>query len=149
MPGPCWPAAASAARANSTYADPKRVGAVGTSRGGFVASHVAAADPRFAAVVEFAPVTDLLVLREFEGMQKHAATKGLNVTHLADKLAGRSFWMCIGNDDARVGTDETIAFSRALVRASLAKKAKPDAYLAVTPTPGHTVHKSANEEAAA
>src|SRR4051812_4366968 len=54
------------------YADPKRVGAVGTSRGGFIASHVAAADTRFQTIVEFAPVTDLLAVKEFKGLEKHA-----------------------------------------------------------------------------
>src|SRR5262249_46494675 len=77
------------------YADPKRVGVVGTSRGGFIASHVAAADTRFQTIVEFAPVTDLLALNEFKGLEKHAAAASLHVTHLADKLAGRSFWLCI------------------------------------------------------
>jgi esterase FrsA len=130
------------------YTDPKRVGAVGTSRGGFIASHVAAADPRFQAIVQFAPVTDLLAVREFKGLEKHALTTGLHVTHLTYKLAGRSFWFCIGNNDTRVSTDETIAFTRKLVRAAEAKKAKLDVYLVVAPTPGHTIHKTAHDEAA-
>src|SRR5262249_11989319 len=53
------------------YTDPKRLGVVGTSRGGFIASHVAAADPRFRTIVQFAPVTDLLAVREFHGLEKH------------------------------------------------------------------------------
>jgi esterase FrsA len=130
------------------YTDPKRVGVVGTSRGGFIASHVAAADLRFQTIVELAPVTDLLAVTEFKGLEKHAATAGLHVTHLADKLAGRSFWFCIGNNDVRVSTDETIAFTRKLVRAAAAKKAKLDVFLVVTPTPGHTIHKTAHDEAA-
>lgn len=130
------------------YSDPKRVGAAGTSRGGFIASHVAAADVRFQTIVEFAPVTDLLAVSEFKGLEKHAMTTGLHVSQLADKLAGRSFWFCIGNNDERVSTDETIAFTRKLVRAAAAKKAKLDVFLAVTPTPGHSIHKTAHDEAA-
>ena len=114
-----------------------------------LAAHVAAADPRFQAVVAFAPVTDLLALREFKGMEKHAATAGLHVTHLTERLTGRSVWVCIGNNDERVGTDGAIAFTRKFVRAAAAKKAKPDVHLVVTPTPGHTIHKTAHDEAAA
>ena len=50
------------------YTDPARVAVSGTSRGGFLALHLAAADPRVHSVVAFAPVTDLLALREFAGI---------------------------------------------------------------------------------
>lgn len=131
------------------YTDPNRVAVAGTSRGGFIATHVAAADPRFRAVVAFAPVTEPMVLTEFHGTARAGAVKALNLVHLADKLAGRSLWLCIGNNDARVGTDKAIAFTRKVVAASLAAKKPLDVFLVVTPTPGHSIHKTAHDEAAA
>src|SRR5207237_9901005 len=56
------------------YTDPRRVAACGTSRGGFIALHFAAAEPRVRCVAAFAPVTNLLALREFAGMETHRAT---------------------------------------------------------------------------
>ena len=65
------------------------------------------------------------------------------------KLAGRSYWLCIGNNDQRVGTDEVISFTRKLVAASLAAKKPADVFVVITPTLGHTIHKTAHDEAAA
>src|SRR5205823_13170699 len=59
------------------YTDPGRVAVAGTSRGGFIANHVAAADPRFRAVIAFAPVTEPMVLREFHGTSKADAVRAL------------------------------------------------------------------------
>lgn len=130
------------------YTDKARVAVCGTSRGGFMALHCAAAEPRFVAVAAFAPVTDLLRLREFDGMEKHAGTNALSAIHKADKLAGRSIWVCIGNHDERVGTDDCIAFTRATVKASIDRKLPADSELHVMPSPGHTIHTTAHEEAA-
>src|SRR5687767_8217271 len=51
------------------YTDPTRVAAAGTSRGGFMALHFTASDPRVKAVVAFAPVTHLPALTEFKGAE--------------------------------------------------------------------------------
>jgi pimeloyl-ACP methyl ester carboxylesterase len=51
------------------YSDSNRVAVCGSSRGGFLALHAAANDPRARAIVVFAPVTDLLQVREFKGMK--------------------------------------------------------------------------------
>jgi dienelactone hydrolase len=131
------------------YTDPRRVAACGTSRGGFMALHAAAAEPRVRAVVAFAPVTDLLALREFAGMEKHAATKALALARHADELAGRAVWLCIGNHDERVGTDHSIAFTRRVVAASVARKKPAAVELHVMATEGHRVHATAHDEAAA
>jgi dienelactone hydrolase len=131
------------------YTDAERVAACGTSRGGFIALHFAAAEPRIKSVVAFAPVTDLLALTEFKGMNKHAATRSLALAHFADKLVGRALWVCIGNHDDRVGTDLTIALCRAVTAADVAKGKPADVELHVMPTLGHTIHQTAHEEAAA
>ncbi|HJT79195.1 MAG TPA: prolyl oligopeptidase family serine peptidase, partial [Gemmataceae bacterium] len=131
------------------YTDPGRVAACGTSRGGFMALHFAAADPRVRCVVGLAPVTDLLALTEFRGMEKSAAVNALALARVADKLAGRPVWVTIGNNDGRVGTDKVIAFTRDLVRASVARKEPPRVELHVLTNAGHSVHPAAHAEAAA
>ncbi len=131
------------------YTDPGRVAACGTSRGGFIALHFAAAEPRVGCVAAFAPVTNLLALAEFRGAEKNAAITSLALPRVADRLAGRPVWVCIGNNDERVNTDEVIAFTRELVRASVARKKPPLVELHVMTNPGHSVHPGAHAEAAA
>lgn len=132
------------------YTDPKQVAACGTSRGGFCALHLAAAEPRVRAVTCVSPVTDLLVLREFAGL-KPQQVQSLNIVHLADKLAGRAIWLSIGNHDERVGTDECIAAARRLVAET--RRRHPDAKtvpveLIVSPADGHHAIDNAYELAA-
>jgi dienelactone hydrolase len=131
------------------YTDPERVAVCGTSRGGFIALHLAAADARVRCAVAFAPVTNLLALSEFEGMGGNQAVTSLALARAAPLLAGRPIWMCIGNDDRRVGTDEAIAFTRVVVRASGARSKPAPVELHVTSSPGHTIHPTAHPEAAA
>jgi dienelactone hydrolase len=129
------------------YTDKSKVGAVGTSRGGFMAMHLAAAEPRIGWVVAFVPVTDLSVVNEFKGT-KSKAIAAADLKHQVGKLAGRPVWLCIGNDDKRVDTDEVIAFTRRLVGAAAGKTNIVPVELHVMPTAGHTIHRTAHEEAA-
>ena len=121
------------------YTDPGRIAAGGTSRGGLCALHFAAVEPRVKAVVCISPVTNPLALREFSGLTSDQV-EGLDAGTLADKLAGRSIWISIGNDDQRVGTTDCIAATRKLVAAS--RKKHPDdaspVELIVAPSRGHS-----------
>jgi dienelactone hydrolase len=129
--------------------DPARVAVCGTSRGGFAALHFAAAEPRARCAAAFAPVTDLLALREFTGQDRNEPTNALALRHLDGKLAGRPIWMCIGNHDERVDTDFAIGFTRDVVKASVAQKKKALIELHVMTSEGHSIHPTAHEEAAA
>lgn len=135
------------------YTDPARVAACGTSRGGFLAYHFAAAEPRIKAVAGFSPVTNLLAVREFTSLEKHEPTRKLNLVHHADRLAGRAVWVSIGNNDLRVSTDDVITFARKVVAASAArpggdKQAIP-VELIVGAAVGHTAIAQEQELAAA
>lgn len=152
------------------YTDEKNVGACGTSRGAFMAIHFAATEPRVGWVVAFAPVTDLTVLTEFAGLEESKAVRSLSLLHQADNLAGRGFWLCIGNHDLRVGTDQAIALTRriteATVKVTATAKGTPQAValtrrrndlgkgdiipveLHVMPAAGHSTPTTAHEEAA-
>ncbi|MBM83733.1 MAG: hypothetical protein CMJ78_24515 [Planctomycetaceae bacterium] len=120
------------------YSDAKRIAACGTSRGGFLAVHFAAADTRVACVAAFAPVTKLAKLREFKGAENNALTKQLSLINYAGKLAKRSVWIVIGDQDQRVSTDSAIALARRLTTSKCAVE------LHVMPEPrGHTTPKGA------
>lgn len=119
-------------------ADSERIGALGISRGGFAALHLAASDRRIRWVVAVAPLTRLTVPVEFANMQENKIIQKLSVFNCVEKLVGRSVWLCIGNHDRRVGTEETVEFSRALVATNLAHKVPADVELHVYSYDGHT-----------
>jgi dienelactone hydrolase len=133
------------------YADAKRIAACGTSRGGFMALHFAAAEPRIKCVAAFAPVTNLLALREFAATKAPERAKALALTNQAERLAGRPVWLCISNHDERVSTDDAIAFTRRVTAAAIAesKTKAPPIELHVMPSLGHSIHRTAHQEAAA
>lgn len=130
-------------------ADPRRIAVCGTSRGGYAALRFAAAEPRVRCVAAFAPVTDLPSLQEFKGLEANALTNAAALRNHADKLTARPVWMCIGNNDERVDTDQAIAFSRAVVKASAAVQKDAMIELHVMTSRGHTIHPTAHAEAAA
>lgn len=130
-------------------ADPHRVAAAGTSRGGFMAFHAAAGNDAVRTVAGFAPVTDLLALREFADLRANALANRLALVQSAEVLADRSAWITIGNDDARVGTDNAVAFARALATLSKKKYFAADVALHVVGEPGHCSFPAWHADAAA
>ena len=130
------------------YTAPNEVLASGTSRGGFIALHFTAEEPRIRGVVAFAPVTDLTVLSEFHALGTNALARSLAAARLSGKIAGRPVWLCIGNNDERVGTDHAIAFSRRLVEEAVVRGVAADVTLEVNPAVGHTLFPDAHDNAA-
>lgn len=126
-----------------------RIAIAGTSRGGFMGLHAMANDARISCCVAFAPVTELTVLSEFKGLEENTLTRSIALNHIAARLAGRPLWMCIGNNDTRVGTDHLVDFSRKLVAASILRNLPAPVELHIMQTEGHRIHDSAHEEAAA
>ena len=98
-------------------AEPGRIFVSGTSRGGYCALRLMAADERIGAVAAFSPVTDWRVLKEFAEIKDSPEVADLALTRFAGALAGRPVWTAIGNSDARVGTDACLRFAEAVVRA--------------------------------
>jgi|SRR5579883_1977562 len=119
-------------------ANPDRIAAYGVSRGGFLALHVAAADPKFRTIAAFAPVTDLAKLSEFKGLEDNVLVRRLAAINLAGRLRERRIWIAIGSKDDRVGTDSAVALARALARSG-EKDVTPDITLLVGPWPGHGI----------
>ncbi len=131
------------------YSDPARIGACGTSRGGFAVMHCAAADPRVRWIVAYAPVTDLKALEEFRGAENSPLVRKLALISQADKLAKRDIWIAIGDRDERVDTDLAIQLARAISGAA-AKQAVPSQIeLHVCPAIGHRTPEGAATQSAA
>ncbi len=129
--------------------DPRRVAVCGTSRGGFLALHFAAHDERVGAVAAFAPVTDLLALREFNGAEKNVVAERLGIENVADQLAGRPVWIVIGDRDARVSTRSSMDTAATIAEASVRKGIDSGMTLHVLPEPrGHTTPMGSPEMAA-
>ncbi|MGI9456452.1 MAG: alpha/beta hydrolase family protein [Aeoliella sp.] len=130
-------------------ADPDRIATCGVSRGGFVALHLAAREPRIAATAAFAPVTDLAVLTEFAGAEQLPAVKALALKEWADRHAGRPIRLVIGDQDRRVGTDHAIAFSRRVARRAREAQLPGALELHVVPEPrGHAIPVGTFKQAA-
>ena len=121
------------------YSDPARLAACGTSRGGFCAFHFAATEPRIRVVTAISPVTNLLALREFKGVEPRLV-QDLNVANLAQKLGTRPLWLSIGDKDERVSTADCTNTARRLkgtaLRRQAGKQATPVA-IVIAPVDGH------------
>lgn len=128
--------------------DPDRIAVCGNSRGGFMALHAAAADERIKCAAAFVPVTDLLALREFEGMDTNPTVNDLALRHHAHKLAGRPVWIAIGSNDTRVSTDCAVELARKITGESIARGLRPLVDLHVVSAEGHSLHPTARKEAA-
>jgi dienelactone hydrolase len=131
------------------WADPERIAACGTSRGGYSALQFAAADERVKCVAAFAPLTDLAAIREFRGAEQLPLVQKLAIHQRAGDLAGRGVWLVIGDRDERVGTDHTIRLARLITAQSLQQKRDACVELHVYAEPrGHTTPAGSAEQAA-
>lgn len=125
--------------------DPKRTGTGGLSRGGFVATHMAARLPFLHTLIGFAPLTELVQLKEFASgsapMLQRRATE-LDLVHQVDNLTHvRNIRFYIGNLDTRVNTDACYRFIRRLAEKGHAKHARHQKIeLMITQSIGHHGH---------
>lgn len=131
------------------YSDAKRVAVCGTSRGGFMALQVTAAEKLIKATAAYCPVTELIALREYDNIFNPDFVESLSIKSKAEQLIGRSLWLIIGDRDERVGTDYTIQFAQKVTKLSLEKTKDSDVTLIVQPeSEGHTTPVHAPQKAA-
>ncbi|NGX61908.1 MAG: hypothetical protein K940chlam9_01399 [Chlamydiae bacterium] len=130
--------------------DPNHMAVGGLSRGGFVATHIAARDPRIHTILGFAPLTKLSKMKEFEkrgvtSTRLKRKSESLDLEHLIDHLTHvRNFRFYIGNRDTRVGTDICYHFIRQLAEKGHEKRARHQKIeLRLTPAIGHQGHGTA------
>lgn len=118
--------------------DPKKMGLMGLSRGGWFAAHLATLFPRMHALVGFAPLTHLGALGSFANI---SYPPSLDLIHLGEPLAGKKIRFTIGNRDLRVSTQACINCTLAWVEAAFAKGHRsPPIELLLTPSIGHLGH---------
>lgn len=132
------------------WVDTANVTVCGTSRGGYLALQYAATDPRVKTVTAFAPVTDLLKLREFTGLDEQQLLPTMKLSHHLTALAQKNIWMVIGDQDTRVDTHAALSFMNDLLieRERQASKAKMEFNVMYEPK-GHTTPKGSVERAIA
>ncbi|MDE3045207.1 MAG: prolyl oligopeptidase family serine peptidase [Verrucomicrobiota bacterium] len=127
----------------SKLVDPAKLGLAGLSRGGFIASHLAAREERFRAILQFAPITNLGWTQEFQPLQGHPLLQALDLFPLAPKIANRPIRLYMGNKDTLVGTRNCVDFALHLAEQSTHRS--PPIELILTPSIGHMGHGTAPE----
>jgi len=98
-----------------------KVATAGLSRGGFIASHLAASDPRIESLLAFSPMIDLAYMSEFDALKNDPYVQKMHLSQLVDYLAGRDVRFYVGNRDVRVGTRNCFDFIEALTEKSYEK----------------------------
>lgn len=124
-------------------ADPDKLGIAGLSRGGFIASHLAAREERFHAMLQFAPITNLSHAKEFHSLHDYPIVRSLDLFPLASKLANRPTRFYIGNRDTRVSTHACAEFALHLAEHSTNRS--PPIELIITPSIGQMGHGTSPE----
>lgn len=124
--------------------DPKAIAAAGLSRGGFIATHLAARTPEIRAILGFAPLTQLFHLEELRGITDNYLLDLADLSSQVDQLVGRPLRYYIGNRDTMVGTDICYAFIRRLTEASHTRRVRSlPVELVISPSIGHQGHGTA------
>ena len=129
------------------FADPDNINVCGTSRGGYMAYQFAAFELRVKAVAGFAPVTNLLALREFKGMKQEELLPTFILDNKVEILAKKAVWFVIGDRDERVGTDFAVELARKISKATDINDENVRVELNVMKGEGHTTPKGAVDRA--
>ena len=123
--------------------DSNRLGIAGLSRGGFIASHLAAREPLFKTILQFAPLTSFTTSKDLQIVANHPLVQSLQLTHLTEQLANRNIRFYIGNKDTRVDTQSCFSFAMNLSHASTLRS--PQIELIMSPSIGQMGHGTAPE----
>lgn len=120
-------------------AEPGRIVVCGTSRGGYMALRLLAADTRIRAGAGFAPVTDWRDLSEFNAERERGDVAQLGLSCFAEAFIDKALYLAIGNHDKRVNTSRCVQFFLDVHRAkNSADRDGRDIDFFCTPDEGHT-----------
>jgi hypothetical protein len=123
-----------------------RLAVAGLSRGAFIATHAAAVIPQFQWILGFAPLTTLVLAKEFEKCAEHPVVQSLALNNLIDKLLEKKVRFYIGNVDTRVGTRACFDFIEKLAETSFEKSVRsPPVELFIRPSIGRDGHGTSKE----
>lgn len=125
---------------NKGLIDFTQIGVSGLSRGGFMATHLAARDSRLCYVLGFAPLTKPRPLEEFKDFPS-LHLEEVALSQLVDKLVRVQIRFYIGNNDVRVGTDDCYTFIRELTNQAIHNGIRsPQTELIIYPSIGFRGH---------
>lgn len=123
------------------FTEEGKIAVAGLSRGGFIASHIAAIDPRIHFLLLFAPLTVLKNAKEFTSLQDNAFVESMSLVHLSKDLCERHVRAYIGNRDIRVNTRACFDFIDQLSEDAFSKKIRsPQVEMVISPSVGHQGH---------
>jgi len=126
--------------------DPKKIAVAGLSRGGLIALHLAARDPRIRTLAAFAPVVSLKNAKEFFSLQTNPLIEALDANFLQERLYDRRMRIYIGNRDTRVSTRASFDFALALAEKAYEHKIRsPQIEFIMSPSIGQMGHGTAPE----
>ncbi len=138
------------AKANITFLiqqrliDESRMATAGLSRGGYMATHLAAEMPQIKTILGFAPLTRLDLSTEFNMLPESPIIEQSNLFHLIPKLIDRNLCFHIGNVDTRVHTDECFMFIHKLAKVAQENRIRsPQVEMVIHPSIGHHGHGTA------
>lgn len=125
---------------------PGKAALMGLSRGGFLASHIAARFSEISTLLTFAPLTQLDECVEFKNLKELPSVEALDINKLAPKLLHKTIKTYIGGRDLRVGTDRCYAWTRSLINAAFDHHIRsPRIELVLKPSIGHLGHGTSKE----
>lgn len=123
------------------YVDESRVSAAGLSRGGFIATHFAAKDPRISHVLGYAPMTSLATIKEFQDILDDPIIQSWDLNQAIPQLIKKKIRYYIGNLDTRVGTKECFDYVYRLSQVAQENNVRsPNIEMIVSPSVGYKGH---------
>lgn len=121
----------------------EKIGLMGLSRGGLIASHVAAKEPKIPFILQFSPSTKLSNAQDFKHIEK---ISDYDVHNLSSQLYNKTVRIYIGNRDIRVGTENAFSFCQKLVEEAFTHNIRsPKIELRLFPSIGHQGHGTSIE----
>lgn len=122
------------------WIDPQHMAVAGLSRGGFIATHLAAHYKRFKYVLGFAPLTRPHPVEELAHLTD-TRHRSIDLVSLVEHLISHHIRFYIGNHDTRVGTDSCFEFIKALADTAFSNGVRsPNAELIIYPSIGYKGH---------
>ncbi len=122
-------------------ADPKRIAVGGLSRGGLLATLLAARAEEIQTVVGFAPLVRLNLAKEFHAMAHHPIVASYDLSREAFKLASKRLRYYIGNCDTRVNTRACFDCVQEMVNAAQEQQIRsPQIEMIMSPSVGRMGH---------
>jgi pimeloyl-ACP methyl ester carboxylesterase len=122
------------------------VATCGLSRGGFIASHIAAAFPQVKTLVTFAPLIKIEKIKEFHSIQNSSLLTKTSLDCLTKKLSTKNIKAFIGGHDTRVGTDFCFYWIQSLINAAYQKNIRSAPIeLSIKPSIGYAGHGTSQE----